>query len=197
MLEPADGQAVAAARPGQFVVLRLGPASAPALMRSYSLSGEPDAPSYRVSVKRETHGSGQRLRRRRTAVGDIVPASAARGSFTLRPGDTPVILLSAGIGVTPVLAMLHALAAKTSTREVWWLYGTRNGREHPFAERGARAARGPSPPSQPHLLQRARSPPTGPTSISTARGRLDPRLLERSSICRATAISTSADRPPS
>ena len=67
-------------------------------------------------------------------VGDIVHASAARGSFTLRPGDTPVVLLSAGIGVTPVLAMLHALAAEASTREIWWLYGTRNGREHPFAE---------------------------------------------------------------
>ena len=61
-------------------------------------------------------------------------ASAARGDFTLRPGDTPVVLLSAGIGVTPVLAMLHALAAEASTREIWWLYGTRNGREHPFAE---------------------------------------------------------------
>ena len=67
-------------------------------------------------------------------VGDVVQASAARGSFTLRPGDTPVVLLSAGIGVTPVLAMLHVLAAEASTREVWWLHGTRNGREHPFAE---------------------------------------------------------------
>ena len=42
--------------------------------------------------------------------------------------------MSAGIGVTPVLAMLHALAAEASTREIWWLYGARNGREHPFAE---------------------------------------------------------------
>jgi ferredoxin-NADP reductase len=63
-----------------------------------------------------------------------VRVSAARGSFALRPGDTPVVLISAGIGVTPVLAMLHALAAETSTRNVWWLYGTRNRREHPFAE---------------------------------------------------------------
>ena len=57
MLEPTDGQPVAAALPGQFVVLRLGPASAPALTRSYSLSGEPGAPYYRVSVKREAHGA--------------------------------------------------------------------------------------------------------------------------------------------
>jgi ferredoxin-NADP reductase len=48
--------------------------------------------------------------------------------------DLQDLLLSAGIGVTPVLAMLHALAAETSTGEIWWLYGTRNGREHPFAK---------------------------------------------------------------
>ena len=133
VLEPADGQPVAVALPGQFVVLRLGPASAPALMRSYSLSGQPNAVSYRVSVKREPHGAASAYIDDEVQVGDVVQASAARGSFTLRPGDTPVVLLSAGIGVTPVLAMLHTLAAEGSMREVWWLHGARNGREHPFA----------------------------------------------------------------
>ena len=142
LLEPADGQPIATALPGQFVVLRLGSVSAPALMRSYSLSGEPGASSYRVSIKREAHGAAGAYVDDALRVGDIVHASAARGSFTLRPGDTPVVLLSAGIGVTPVLAMLHALAAQASTREIWWLYGTRSGREHPFAEetRGLLAA---------------------------------------------------------
>jgi ferredoxin-NADP reductase len=51
----------------------------------------------------------------------------------LERGEGPVVLLSAGIGATPVLAMLHALAASRSPREVWWLYGTRNAAEHPFA----------------------------------------------------------------
>ena len=134
LLEPTDGQPIAAALPGQFVVVRLGPASAPALMRSYSLSGEPGAAYYRVTIKREAHGAAGAYVDDKLQVGDIVQASAARGSFTLRPGDTPVVLLSAGIGVTPVLAMLHALAAEASTREIWWLYGTRNGREHPFAK---------------------------------------------------------------
>jgi ferredoxin-NADP reductase/MOSC domain-containing protein YiiM len=134
LLEPTDGQPIAKTLPGQFVVLRLGPASAPALMRSYSLSGEPGASHYRVSVKREVDGTASGYVNDALKVGDIVQASAARGSFTLRPGDTPVVLLSAGIGVTPVLAMLHALAAEASTREIWWLYGTRSGREHPFAE---------------------------------------------------------------
>jgi ferredoxin-NADP reductase/MOSC domain-containing protein YiiM/ferredoxin len=134
LLEPTDGEPVAATLPGQFVVLRLGPLSTPELTRSYSLSGAPGATTYRVSVKREAHGAASAYIDDGLQVGDIVQASAARGDFTLRPGDTPVVLLSAGIGVTPVLAMLHALAAEVSTREIWWLYGTRNGREHPFAE---------------------------------------------------------------
>ena len=132
LLEPVDGQPLATTLPGQFIVLRLGPASA--LMRSYSLSGGPGASYYRVSVKREAHGAAGAFIDDQLQIGDVVQASAARGAFTLRPGDTPVVLLSAGIGVTPVLAMLHVLAAEASTREVWWLHGTRNGREHPFAE---------------------------------------------------------------
>lgn len=133
-LAPTDGQSIAAALPGQFAVLRLGRASAPPLMRSYSLSGEPGASYYRVSVKREAHGAASAYIHDELGVGDIVQSSAPRGGFTLRSGDTPVVLLSAGIGITPVLAMLHALAAEASPREIWWLYGSRNGREHPFAE---------------------------------------------------------------
>ena len=133
-LEPTDGQPIPDALPGQFVVLRLAPASAPALTRSYSLSNAPGATRYRVSVKRDAHGAAGAYIDDELQVGEIVQASAARGAFTLQPGDGPIVLLSAGIGVTPVLAMLHALASRESAREVWWLYGTRNGREHPFAE---------------------------------------------------------------
>ena len=133
LLAPVDGQPVATALPGQFVVLRLGMSSGTALLRSYSLSGQPNAAFYRISVKREPHGAAGTYIDEQLRAGDIVQASAARGGFTLRPGDAPVVLLSAGIGVTPVLAMLHALSAETSTRDVWWLHGTRNGREHAFA----------------------------------------------------------------
>ena len=177
MLEPTDGQPIAAALPGQFVVLRLGPPSAPALMRSYSLSGEPGAASYRVSVKREAHGAAGAYIDDELQVGDIVHASAARGSFTLRPGDTPVVLLSAGIGVTPVLAMLHALAAEASTREIWWLYGTRNGREHPFAEetRGLLAA---LPHRHSHICYSSPDPEDRPNVDFDDPGHLDMRVLQ-------------------
>jgi ferredoxin-NADP reductase len=135
VLEPVDGRPLAAALPGQFIVLRIRPTpDAPALMRSYSLSDEPNTEHYRVSIKREPHGGAGAYVDDKLQAGDVVEVSAARGNFTLRPGDAPIVFLSAGIGVTPVLAMLHALAADASLREVWWLYGTRDRREHAFAE---------------------------------------------------------------
>ena len=121
-MEPADAPPLQAALPGQFIVLRLKPSpDAPTLLRSYSLSGEPSADRYRISVKRETHGAVGAYIDAEVRVGDMLEASAPRGNPTLGPGGGPVILLSAGIGATPVLAMLHALAATASPREVWWL----------------------------------------------------------------------------
>jgi ferredoxin-NADP reductase/MOSC domain-containing protein YiiM len=183
VLEPQDGQPLAPALPGQFIVLRLGPTSAPALMRSYSLSGEPRAPYYRVSVKREAHGVAGAYIDDELKVGDTVQTSAARGSFTLRPGDTPVILLSAGIGVTPVLAMLHALAAEASPREIWWLYGTRNGREHPFAEE-ARGLLAALPHRHSHIAYSAPDPADRPNVDFDARGHLDMQALQKLNLPR-------------
>jgi MOSC domain-containing protein YiiM len=109
VLQPIDGRALPAPLPGQFVVLRLKPVpDAPALLRSYSLSGERSEERYRVSVKQEPHGAAGAYIDRQVQVGDVLEVSAPRGDFTLRSGDGPVVLLSAGIGATPVLAMLHA-----------------------------------------------------------------------------------------
>jgi ferredoxin-NADP reductase/MOSC domain-containing protein YiiM len=130
----ADGQPLPPALPGQFVVLRLHPtAGGPPLFRSYSLSGAISAGRYRISVKIESNGAAGTHLREQVRVGDALDVSAPRGSFILQPGDRPVVLLSAGIGVTPVLAMLHALAESRSTRQVLWLYGARDREHHPFA----------------------------------------------------------------
>ncbi len=135
ILVTADGHLLAAAQPGQFVVLRLRPnPDAPPLLRSYSLSDKPSEDHYRVSIKQELNGVASTYLHRHVQVGDVLDVSAPRGSFTLRPGDRPIVLLSAGVGATPVLAMLHALAAGASPRQVWWLYGARNQDEHPFAQ---------------------------------------------------------------
>ncbi|MBW8800136.1 MAG: MOSC domain-containing protein [Streptomyces sp.] len=133
-LAAADGSALPAALPGQFLTVKVRPeGGVPPLIRSYSLSGEPGTGAYRISVKVEPHGAASNELRAHIRVGDQLEAAAPRGTFYLTAGDNPVVLLSAGVGVTPVLAMLHALARDRSTRQVWWLHGARDGTEHPFA----------------------------------------------------------------
>jgi ferredoxin-NADP reductase/MOSC domain-containing protein YiiM len=122
------------ARPGQYVVLRLQQtAGGPSLFRSYSLSGDISAQSYRISVKVEPGGKAGAYLRERIRVGDSLDVSLPRGSFVLQPGEGPLVLLSAGIGVTPVLAMLYSLAATRSTRRVLWFHAARDREHHPFA----------------------------------------------------------------
>src|SRR5580692_5707650 len=134
ILTSLDSRPLATPLPGQYVVLRLRPdAAAAPLLRSYSLSGAPEADHYRISIQQEEHGIASNYLHTQIHVGDSLEVSAPRGAFTLRSDSRPAVLLSAGVGVTPVLAMLHALARTGSTREVWWMYGTRNRAEHPFA----------------------------------------------------------------
>jgi ferredoxin-NADP reductase/MOSC domain-containing protein YiiM/ferredoxin len=135
ILSPSDGQPLPLFQAGQFVVMRLlVDAGKPPVLRSYSLSDLPAADHFRISVKNELQGIGSSFLCNRTQEGDVLDVSAPRGSFALRPGKNPVVLLSAGVGATPVMSMLHSLAAERSQREIWWIYGARNRADHPFAE---------------------------------------------------------------
>jgi ferredoxin-NADP reductase len=135
VLVPIDVAALPLFQPGQFVALRLRvDPDKPPILRSYSLSDLPVADHFRITVKSESNGVGSSFLRNRVREGDALDVSAPRGSFTLHPGENPVVLLSAGVGATPVMSMLHALAAEKSEREIWWIYGARNGIEHPFAQ---------------------------------------------------------------
>jgi ferredoxin-NADP reductase len=135
LLSPIEGQPLPLFQAGQFVVLRLHvDPGKPPVLRSYSLSDLPAADHFRISVKRELNGIGSSFLCNRTHEGAVLEVSAPRGSFTLRPSQNPVVLLSAGVGATPVMSMLHTLAAESSQREVWWIYGARNRSDHPFAE---------------------------------------------------------------
>jgi ferredoxin-NADP reductase/MOSC domain-containing protein YiiM len=134
LLTSADGRPLAEALPGQFVVVRVRPRpDSPPLLRSYSLSDAPSTDHYRVSVKEEIHGAVSGYLKNTVRAGDVLDVCAPRGNFVLQRDNDPVILLSAGVGATPVLAMLHALAAARTTSPVWWLFGARNGDDHPFA----------------------------------------------------------------
>ena len=133
-LEDPKGAPLPAARPGQYLTLRVQPDERQrAVLRNYSLSGLPDAGYYRITVKREPDGAASGYLHTRLAVGDQLDIAAPRGTFILDRTHTPVLLISAGIGATPVLAMLQALAEEHSDREIWWMHGARNRREHSFA----------------------------------------------------------------
>jgi ferredoxin-NADP reductase len=111
-MQSPDGQPLPAALPGQYVVVRFQPvAGSPELFRSYSLSGALSTERYRISVKIEANGAAGTYLREHIRAGDALDVSSPRGSFILQSGERPVVLLSAGIGATPVLAMLCALAA--------------------------------------------------------------------------------------
>ena len=132
-LAAADGTTLPKAEAGQYLTLRISGAGPPAPVRSYSLSCAPNAATYRISVKQEPHGVASRYLNRDLQPGATLDVAAPRGDFVLDEGAGPVLLISAGIGVTPVLSMLDQLAADRSQRVIWWLHGARGPREHPFA----------------------------------------------------------------
>jgi ferredoxin-NADP reductase/ferredoxin len=133
-LEDPDGAALPPARPGQYLTLRIQlDGTERAVLRNYSLCGPPDVGYYRIAVKREHDGAASGYLHTRLAVGDQVDTAAPRGTFILDSTHAPVLLISVGIGATPVLAMLNALAEQHSDREIWWLHGARSSREHAFA----------------------------------------------------------------
>jgi ferredoxin-NADP reductase len=148
-----------------------------ALLRSYSLSGAPSEDRYRISVKREPHGAAGAYIDTRVQAGDILDVSAPRGSFTLRQGKRPVVLVSAGIGATPVLAMLHALTAEQTRREIWWIYGARNSSEHPFAAE-VRELLKTLPGSRSHIRYSAPKPTDRPTVDFDKVGRVGVPVFE-------------------
>jgi len=132
-LEEPDGAPVPPARPGQYLTLRLQPDDQQRpVLRNYSLSGPPGAGYYRITVKREHAGAASGYLHTHLRVGAQIEIAAPRGTFILDSTDAPVLLISAGIGATPVLAMLHALATEHTEREIWWLQGARSSHDRPF-----------------------------------------------------------------
>ena len=130
-LEAEDGSPLPVPLPGQYLTLRIPDAGDPAPLRSYSLSGA--GARYRISVKREERGVVSSWLHRNARAGSVIEVAAPRGDFYLSDDAVPVVLVSAGIGATPVLAMLHALAARRSDREIWWLHVTRDAQTLAFS----------------------------------------------------------------
>jgi ferredoxin-NADP reductase/MOSC domain-containing protein YiiM/ferredoxin len=164
---------------GQSITVRVPPESGRApLIRNYSLSNEPGSDEYRISVKREPYGIVSRRLHEHVKIGDVLDVAAPRGTFFLDDGQAPVLLLSAGVGVTPVLSMLHSLVNNGSARPVWWLHGARDGSEHPFAQE-ARELLKRLPHSQSHIYYSCPSPTDRKGVDYTEQGRLSVEELRR------------------
>jgi ferredoxin-NADP reductase/MOSC domain-containing protein YiiM len=179
-LAAADGTALPAAEAGQYLTLRITGAGQPAPVRSYSLSSAPDAGTYRISVKQEPHGVASSYLDHDLQPGAILDVAAPRGDFVLDEGTGPILLISAGIGVTPVLSMLYQLAARHSQRDIWWLYGARGPDEHPFA-REAHDLLASLPHAREHVFYSAATPAERHRAHA-ARGRLTKEALARLAI---------------
>jgi ferredoxin-NADP reductase/MOSC domain-containing protein YiiM len=176
-LEDPDGAPLPGARPGQYVTVRVQPAETErSLLRNYSLSGPPDAGYYRITVKREHDGAASGYLHTHVRVGDHLGIAAPRGTFILDNTDAPILLISAGIGATPVLAMLHALAEEHSDREVWWLHGARSKDDHSFATE-ARALLGSLRRVHAHVYYSRPGPDDREGSDFDGTGRLTPAVL--------------------
>lgn len=132
-----DGEPLPQAAPGQYLTLRVTGAGDPTPVRTYSLSGARDPSRYRISIKRESLGLVSAYLHDHLRRGEQVEVAAPRGDFVLDDSTDPVLLISAGIGVTPVLGMLHQLAETSSTREVWWIHTTHDVESHVFADEAA------------------------------------------------------------
>ena len=121
-------------RAGQSIVVRVqAAADGPPLVRNYSLSNGPGAAGYRIGVKREPMGTVSGYLHDHVSVGDLIDVAAPRGNFFLDESRSPVVLVSAGVGITPLLSMLHVLADSQSQRPIWWLHAARDGAERAFA----------------------------------------------------------------
>ncbi|MEU4092898.1 MOSC domain-containing protein [Streptomyces sp. NPDC026673] len=175
-LEAPDGRPLPTPQAGQYLTLRVadGPA---ALVRSYSLSSAPGARDYRISVKREAHGRAGTYLHTRIHPGATLEAAAPRGDFVLTEGTAPVALISAGVGITPVLAMLHQLSSRRSARPVWWIHTARDPGAYAFADE-ARRLLAALPHAHEHIHY-TRTEPGGARGPSDTDGRLTPSAFAR------------------
>lgn len=140
VLEASDGRPLPSFSAGQHVPVEVEVGGV-GVRRTYSLSGAPDDGRHRITVKREPHGVLSRHLHDVAEVGSVLRVAPPRGTFVLDPSSTrPVVLVSAGVGITPLVSMLHDLVCSQPWRPVWFVHGARDGRHHPFASEVKRLA---------------------------------------------------------
>ncbi len=178
VFEANDGEPLADFAAGQHlpIKIQLGGRNEP-VMRTYSLSNGPGDRGYRISVKRESRGIVSRHLHDSLEVGAVVSARLPAGDFVLDHGQRPAVLLSAGIGATPMVSMLHALARSPESRPVWFVHGARDGEHHALA-REVRALTEASEVVRTHVSFSRPLPEDIEGRDFDAKGRVDAALLQ-------------------
>ena len=134
VFEAADGEPLPRFRAGQHLPIVLEADGLDGeVRRSYSLSGSPADAGYRISVKREPHGVASRFLHDRLEPGDVLRAGAPAGDFAL-DGAGPAVLVSAGVGATPMVSMLHERLRDDAGAPVWFVHGARDAAHHALAD---------------------------------------------------------------
>jgi hypothetical protein len=134
-LAPAEGDTLPPFQAGQHLPIALEiPAHDVKIRRSYSLSGKPGENTYRITVKREPGGTASQFLHDSIKIGDTIEARPPAGDFLIPDSTRPLVLVSVGVGLTPMMAMLHRLAQQNTGRQVWFVHGARNGRHHALSQ---------------------------------------------------------------
>ncbi|MBG7608474.1 MAG: NO-inducible flavohemoprotein [Verrucomicrobia bacterium] len=135
-LAPEDGSKVPSYKPGQYLTVRVPDANSGTTMRNYSLSSAPNSDHFRISVKAEPGGAVSNLLHGKSE-GDTLEVGPPCGEFFLdltEHHERPLVLLSAGVGITPLLAILESVIAEQPQRKVIFIHGSLYGKTHAFAD---------------------------------------------------------------
>lgn len=177
VFEARDGGTLPRFEAGQHLPIELDvPGVAGPVRRTYSLSGPSDGTRYRISVKREAHGVASRHLHDQIQAGAILSTRKPSGDFILPCDDCPIVLVSAGIGVTPMVSLLHALAAEENPRMVVFIHGAHDGQHHPFAREVCELAAG-RPTMKTHTTYSNPRPEDVAGINYDSKGRIDGALL--------------------
>jgi ferredoxin-NADP reductase len=134
-LEAEDGEPLADFKPGQHLPIKLSIAGVDGpVSRAYSLSNAPGDMHYRITVKRTAKGVASRYLHHHIKVGDTIESHAPAGDFMVTCNLCPLVLVSAGVGITPMLSILRTVVAQAGDRRVWLVHGARDGEHHPSAK---------------------------------------------------------------